>query len=139
MVVNGQSHAPVALPSRKTRYHCMGGWVGPRAGMDGCGNSRPNRDSIPGPSRYTDCAIPAHIPSAVIVCIYFYFWKSARCIKLVYYSSITYGMFSMIQNKTAACKYSDSLRAGSFGNRTLVKARFSVVSILAPRSTELPV
>ena len=26
---------------------CIGGWVGPRAGLDGCGKSRPNRDSIP--------------------------------------------------------------------------------------------
>ena len=30
--------------------HCIGGWVGPRAGLDGCGKSRPHRDSIPGPS-----------------------------------------------------------------------------------------
>ena len=27
-----------------------GGWVEPRAGLEGCGKSRPNRDSIPGPS-----------------------------------------------------------------------------------------
>jgi len=30
--------------------HCIGGWVGLRAGLDGCGKSRPHRDSIPGPS-----------------------------------------------------------------------------------------
>ena len=30
--------------------HCTGDWVGPRADMDGCGNSLPHRDSIPGPS-----------------------------------------------------------------------------------------
>ena len=30
--------------------HCMGGWVGPRAGLDECGKSRLHRDSIPGPS-----------------------------------------------------------------------------------------
>jgi hypothetical protein len=29
----------------------MGGWVGPRTGLDGCEKSRPpHRDSIPGPS-----------------------------------------------------------------------------------------
>ena len=28
--------------------HCIGGWVGR---LDGCGKSRPHRDSIPGPSR----------------------------------------------------------------------------------------
>jgi hypothetical protein len=39
--------------SRPGRFtaHCRGGWVGPRAGLVGCGKSRPNRDSIPGPSR----------------------------------------------------------------------------------------
>jgi hypothetical protein len=30
--------------------HCIGGLVGPRAGLDGCGKSRPHRNSIPGPS-----------------------------------------------------------------------------------------
>ena len=27
-----------------------GGWVGPRAGVEGCGRFRTHRDSIPGPS-----------------------------------------------------------------------------------------
>ena len=43
----GQRHAAAAL----------GGWVSPRAGLDGCGKSRPHRDSIPVQpvaSRYTD-------------------------------------------------------------------------------------
>jgi len=41
--------------------HCMGGWVGPRAGLDGCGISHLYQDSIPeSSSRYTDKAIPAH-------------------------------------------------------------------------------
>jgi hypothetical protein len=30
--------------------HCSGGWVGPRAVLDGCGKSRHHRDSFPGPS-----------------------------------------------------------------------------------------
>ena len=30
--------------------HCIGGWVGPRAGLYGCGKSHPHRDLIPGPS-----------------------------------------------------------------------------------------
>jgi hypothetical protein len=30
--------------------HYRGGWVGARAGLDGCGKSRPHRDSTPGPS-----------------------------------------------------------------------------------------
>jgi hypothetical protein len=45
--------------------HCIGGWVGPRAGLDGCGKSRPPpgfdpRTVQPVASRYTDWAIPAH-------------------------------------------------------------------------------
>jgi hypothetical protein len=48
--VGGQSHAPATLPSGKTRYPLYRGLVGPRAGLDGCGKSRPHRISIPGPS-----------------------------------------------------------------------------------------
>jgi hypothetical protein len=33
-----------------------------RAGLDGCGKSRPHQDSIPGPSsRYTDWTVRAHL------------------------------------------------------------------------------
>ena len=49
MGVGGQRLAPAALP-RGT--HCIGGWVGPRAGLDGYGKARPHWDSIPGP--YTE-------------------------------------------------------------------------------------
>ena len=35
---------------RPAGTHCIGGWVDPRAGLDGCEKSRPHRDSIPGPS-----------------------------------------------------------------------------------------
>jgi hypothetical protein len=31
--------------------HCIGGWVGPRAGLDGCGKSRLHMDSTPGPKK----------------------------------------------------------------------------------------
>jgi hypothetical protein len=65
MEVGGQRHAPAALPTgKRPGTHCTGGWVGPRAGLDGCWKSRPHRDSIPGrfsyTSRYTDWAITAH-------------------------------------------------------------------------------
>jgi len=53
--------APAASPPRNgPSTHFIGGCVGPRAGPDGCRKSHPHRDSIPGPSRYTDWAIPAH-------------------------------------------------------------------------------
>jgi hypothetical protein len=50
MWVGGQRHAPTNLPPGKTGTHCIGGWVGPRVGLDGCGKSRPHRNSILGPS-----------------------------------------------------------------------------------------
>jgi len=38
MGVGGQRHAPAALPPGKRRgTHFIGGWVGPRAGLGGCG------------------------------------------------------------------------------------------------------
>ena len=37
-------------PRKGPRNRYIGGWVDPRAGLDGCGNSRPHLDSIPGPS-----------------------------------------------------------------------------------------
>jgi hypothetical protein len=50
MGVGGQCHASTALPRQRPSTHCIGGWLGPRAGLDGCGKSHPHRDSIPGPS-----------------------------------------------------------------------------------------
>jgi len=46
----GQRHTPASLPRERLGTHCVGGWVGPRAGLDGCIKSRPHRYSIPGPS-----------------------------------------------------------------------------------------
>ena len=48
MAVSGQRHALGVLPPGKTPgTNFTGGWVSPRAGLDGCENSRPHRDSIP--------------------------------------------------------------------------------------------
>jgi hypothetical protein len=34
--------APASLPpGKRPGTHCVEGWVGPRAGLDGCGKSRP--------------------------------------------------------------------------------------------------
>jgi hypothetical protein len=35
-------------PWERPVTHCVGGWVGPRAGLDVCNKSRPYWDSIPG-------------------------------------------------------------------------------------------
>ena len=37
-------------PGKETRYPLYSRLGGPRACLDGCGKSRPHRDSIPGPS-----------------------------------------------------------------------------------------
>jgi hypothetical protein len=50
MGVGKQRHGPAALPRERPDTHCIGGWVGFRAGLDMCGKSHPHRDSIPGPS-----------------------------------------------------------------------------------------
>jgi hypothetical protein len=58
MGVGGQRHAPEAWPRENPGTHCTGGWVGPRAGLDGCGKSRPTGFDPgavqPVASRYTD-------------------------------------------------------------------------------------
>jgi len=42
MGVSGQRHAPAALsPEQRPGTHCIGCWMGPRAGLDVCGKSRP--------------------------------------------------------------------------------------------------
>jgi hypothetical protein len=49
--VGAYRHAPAALlPGKRPGTLCTGGWVSPRADLDGCGNSLPNRDSNPRPS-----------------------------------------------------------------------------------------
>jgi len=48
MWVGGQRHAPAALLAvKRPGTHYTGGWVGPRAGLDGCGKSRPPPGSDP--------------------------------------------------------------------------------------------
>jgi len=51
-------------PRERPGTHCIGGWVGLRDGLDGCGKSSPPpgldpRTFQPVASRYTDNAIPA--------------------------------------------------------------------------------
>jgi hypothetical protein len=43
-----QRHFPATLPRERPGTYCIGGWVGPRVGLDGCGKSCPHQDSIPG-------------------------------------------------------------------------------------------
>ena len=63
MRVGGQRHARPLYPRERPVTHCIGGWVGPRAVLDGCKNlASPGCDPRtvqPIASRYTDYAIPA--------------------------------------------------------------------------------
>ena len=45
----------------RERYPVIGGWVGPTAGLDGCGKSPPHRDLIPGPPCPQRVAIPTEL------------------------------------------------------------------------------
>ena len=50
--VSGQQHSPAALyPRQRPGTHFTGGWVGPRAGLDRCGKSRPPPTGIRSPDR----------------------------------------------------------------------------------------
>jgi len=52
--MGGQHHAPAALPpGTRPCTHCVGGWVGPRAGLDGCRKSCPHRDACVCVCRHT--------------------------------------------------------------------------------------
>ena len=57
-----QRHVLAASPpGKRPGIHSIGGWVGPRSGVDGCGKSRPHRDSISGPSGPQRVAIPTEL------------------------------------------------------------------------------
>ena len=65
MGVGGQRHAPATLPLEISGTHCIGGWVGPKVGLDMCGKSPPPptgfdpRTVQPVASRYPDYAVPS--------------------------------------------------------------------------------
>jgi hypothetical protein len=87
--VGGPGHAPAAFRPGRPIAHCIGGWVGPRDGLDGCGKYRPPpgfdpRTIQPTASRYTDWAIPARCwcLGTSYICImsspvfqYYLFWR----------------------------------------------------------------
>ena len=56
-------HAPASLyPRERPGTHFTGGWVGPRAGLDGYGKSLPHRDSIPDRPARSSVAIQTKLP-----------------------------------------------------------------------------
>ena len=59
----GQRHSPAAFyPRERPGTHCTGGWVGPRAGLDGCGKSLPHRIRFPDRPARSSVSIPTELP-----------------------------------------------------------------------------
>ena len=77
--VSGQQHAPAALyPRERLGTHCTGGWVGPRAGLEGRKISSPPGFD-PGPSSPQSVAIPTELPGPQI---FTYLSKFCLCLYL---------------------------------------------------------
>jgi len=60
MCMSGERHASAALPPGRSGTPCLGGWVGPTAGLNRCGKLRPSPGFDPWTiqpvtSRYSDC------------------------------------------------------------------------------------
>ena len=112
MGVGGQLHAPAALPPvKRPGNHCIGGWVGPRAGLDGCGKSRPPpgfdpRTVQPVASRYTD-------------------WVSRPRLKKKQITQHTHGVSSNVKLFPLHILATVLLLTGSCLNRTLTTNRLA--------------
>jgi len=67
--VGGQRHFWTLYYRKRPGTYCIGGCVGPRDGLDGCGKSRPHRDSIPEPSRSVRSvvAIPTELSRPTLI------------------------------------------------------------------------
>ena len=59
--MRGQRHAPAAFyPQERPGTHCTGGWVGPRAGLQG-GKTRPTGIRSPDRPARSSVAIPTEL------------------------------------------------------------------------------
>ena len=75
--MSGQQHAPAALyPRERSGTHCTGGWLCPRAGLDGRKISPPpgfhHRTVQPVVSRYIEVEIPLGHKYRTTDCLFFY-------------------------------------------------------------------
>ena len=62
-------------PRERPGTHCIGGCVVPSPGLDGCGKSRPHRDSITGSSGPQRVAVPTAISRLALYHCYAYILK----------------------------------------------------------------
>jgi hypothetical protein len=56
-------------PWERRGTHCLGGWVGLRAGLDGCGKSAPPPTGLRSPDRPANCDSPELLVWADIHCV----------------------------------------------------------------------
>ena len=72
----GQRHPPAALPPKRPGTHCIGGWLGLRAGLDRCGKSSPPTGMrSPNPPARSQSLYLLSYPgprTTVCLCIYLY-------------------------------------------------------------------
>ena len=96
-------------PRERPGTHCTGGWVGPRAGLDRCGKSRPPPGFDPltvqfVASRYTDWAIPDHgVQLYVLFIIYLCSWHVSHRTGPTYKNVITVDGFSGNWHSCSPC------------------------------------
>jgi len=81
--VSGQQHAPAALyPREGPGSHFTGGWVGPRAGLDGRKIS-PSSGFDPGPSSPKSVAILTELPGPQLVHLVGFFLRMETAVEKI--------------------------------------------------------
>ena len=100
--MSGQQHAPAALyPRERYGTHCTGGWVGPRASLDGRKISSPPGFD-PGPSSPQSVAIPTELPGP-LTSGHTFDIPPTNC--LLMYSYHTLGSTVLMYQKIFLCGY----------------------------------
>ena len=90
-MVSGQQHAPAALyPRERPGTHFKGGWEGTWAGLDGCGKSRPYRDSIPDRPAHSQSLYRISYPAHIYIYIYIYKHIHTRCYKMKKFTDMSW-------------------------------------------------
>jgi hypothetical protein len=71
--VGGERHTrPLYLQGEGLGTHSIGGWMGSRTGLDGCGKSRSYRDSITVPSSPNEALYRPHYPGPYFLRVFFH-------------------------------------------------------------------
>jgi hypothetical protein len=79
---------PRSLYPREGPGRRIGGWVGRRTGLDGCGKSRPHWDSIPGSSSQEGVATPTELSRSI--------WLLCAVMKLMSYNIFATNKFALL-------------------------------------------